>query len=172
MNNKPTYFRNSISLAFAAFALVAVAPVFAHGDGPHSKNRDAEISTELHAFGKQGDRRKVTRTIHIDMSDQMRFSPAAIRVKQGETIRFIVRNKGKLPHEMVVGTLEELKEHGELMKKFPDMEHDEPYMAHVKPGDQQEMIWQFTHAGDFYFGCLMPGHFDAGMIGKITVKKG
>jgi len=172
MNSKVKHCRHTIGLAFAALALICATPAFAHGDGHRSKDRDAEISDEQHAFGKQGNRKKVTRTIHIDMSDTMRFTPASIRIKPGETIRFIVRNKGKLRHEMVLGTLEELKEHGELMKKFPDMEHDEPYMAHVEPGGQQEMIWHFTNAGEFYFGCLMPGHFDAGMIGKITVKKG
>jgi uncharacterized cupredoxin-like copper-binding protein len=62
-----------------------------------------------------------------------------------------------------------LKEHGELMKKFPDMEHDEPYMAHVNPGEKEEIVWQFTKAGEFHYACLIPGHFEAGMVGKITV---
>jgi uncharacterized cupredoxin-like copper-binding protein len=73
-------------------------------------------------------------------------------------------------HEMVLGTLAELREHGELMKKFPDMEHDEPYMAHVKPGNTEDIVWQFTRPGEFYYACLIPGHFEAGMIGKIAVR--
>jgi uncharacterized cupredoxin-like copper-binding protein len=71
---------------------------------------------------------------------------------------------------MVLGTLPELKEHAELMKKFPDMEHDEPHMAHVKPGKSAQLVWQFTKAGEFHYGCLMPGHFEAGMVGKVIVK--
>ena len=58
---------------------------------------------------------------------------------------------------MVLGTPEELKEHAELMKKFPEMEHDEPHMAHVKPGKSGEIVWQFTKAGEFQFACLHPG---------------
>ncbi len=103
------------------------------------------------------------------MSDAMRFSPAEVRVKRGETIRFVVKNGGKVMHEMVIGNLAELKAHGEMMKKFPNMEHDEPYMAHVAPGKVQEITWTFTKAGEFHFGCLVPGHFDAGMIGRIVV---
>jgi uncharacterized cupredoxin-like copper-binding protein len=90
-------------------------------------------------------------------------------VKRGETIRFVVKNRGEAMHEMVIGTLAELKAHGDLMKKHPDMEHDQPYMAHVPPGKSRQITWTFTKAGEFHFGCLVPGHFDAGMIGRIVV---
>ncbi len=104
------------------------------------------------------------------MSDAMRFTPAAIDVKRGETIRFEVANSGKVMHEMVLGTLQDLKEHAEMMRKHPGMEHDEPYMAHVAPGKTAAIVWQFTKPGEFHYGCLVPGHFEAGMVGKITVR--
>jgi uncharacterized cupredoxin-like copper-binding protein len=59
-----------------------------------------------------------------------------------------------------------------MMRKHPGMEHDEPHMTHVSPGKAGEMGWQFTNAGEFFYGCLIPGHFEAGMIGKVTVTKG
>ena len=71
---------------------------------------------------------------------------------------------------MVIGTADELKKHAEQMRKFPEMEHEEAYMAHVKPGKSGEIVWQFTKAGEFQFACLIPGHFEAGMVGKVTVK--
>jgi uncharacterized cupredoxin-like copper-binding protein len=151
---------------------VAAPAVFAHGDATHGKPKTAApIATEEHAFGKQGDPKKITRTIAIDMNDMMRFNPTEITVRQGETIKFVVANKGKLMHEMVIGTMAELKEHGELMKKHPGMEHDEPYMSHVSPGNKAELVWQFTKEGEFHYACLVPGHFEAGMIGKIKVVK-
>ena len=52
------------------------------------------------------------------------------------------------------------------------MEHDEPYMAHVAAGKAETMVWKFTRLGDFFYGCLVPGHFPAGMVGKIIVTKG
>ncbi len=64
----------------------------------------------------------------------MRFTPAELEVTQGDTVRFVVRNSGKTMHEIVLGTMKELKDHAELMRKHPGMEHDEPYMAHVAPG--------------------------------------
>jgi uncharacterized cupredoxin-like copper-binding protein len=149
-------------------ALTLPALALAHGDGKKSAPR--KISSEEHAFGREGDATKVTRTIAVDMSDKMRFTPAQITVKRGDTVSFVVKNSGKVMHEMVIGTMKELKEHAELMKKHPNMEHDEPYMAHVKPGQSQRMAWQFTQPGEFYFGCLVPGHFEAGMVGKVIVK--
>ena len=110
------------------------------------------------------------RRVRVEMSDRMRFSPDTLEVKQGDTVRFVVRNSGKTMHEMVLGTMKELKDHAELMKKHPGMEHNEPYMAHVGPGKTAEFVWQFTKAGEFYFGCLIPGHFEAGMVGKIIVR--
>jgi uncharacterized cupredoxin-like copper-binding protein len=104
------------------------------------------------------------------MSDTMRFNPAQLVVRQGETVRFVVRNSGKTFHELVLGTLQQLQEHAELMRKHPGMEHDEPYMAHVAPGKTERIVWQFTKAGEFFYGCLVPGHFESGMIGKIAVR--
>ena len=111
------------------------------------------------------------RTIEVEMDDAMRFLPDVIRVKQGEVIRFTHHNTGKLMHEFVLGTQATLDEHAELMKKFPTMEHAEPYMAHVQPGEKMEMIWKFSKVGEFAFGCLILGHYDAGMKGTVIVEQ-
>jgi len=160
-----------LPVALLASTLAFATPsVFAHGDEHMSKDKmTASISIDEQEFGREGDPQRVTRTIAVAMNDTMRYTPSKIRVKQGETVKFIVTNKGKSLHEMVIGTMDELKAHGEMMKKNSGMEHDEAYMAHVKPGEKEEIVWQFTKAGDFNFGCLAPGHFEAGMIGAIHV---
>ena len=157
--------------AVAALGLLAGSTAWSHGDAPHKgKAEKKAISTEEKAFGREGDPKKVSRTVKIDMADTMRYSPAEITVKRGETVRFEAKNSGKIMHEIVFGTMKELKEHAELMKKHPGMEHDEPYMAHVAPGKTERVVWQFTKPGEFYYGCLIPGHFEAGMVGKVIVK--
>lgn len=122
------------------------------------------------AMGKPGDATKVTRTIAVDMTDNMRFSPAKIAVKKGETIKFVVKNSGRIKHEMVLGSVKELNEHAAMMKKMPGMEHADKNMVVVEPGKTGEIVWQFSKAGKFDFVCLQPGHFEAGMKGKIAVK--
>jgi uncharacterized cupredoxin-like copper-binding protein len=156
------------SLALALTLAVLPVAGLAHGDAPR-KAAAAQPMVETD-FGRTGDPRKAARTIRVDMSDRMRFSPDTIEVKPGDTVRLVVRNSGRTMHEMVLGTMKELRDHAELMKKHPGMEHDEPYMAHVGPGKTAEIVWQFTRAGEFYFGCLIPGHFEAGMVGKILVR--
>ena len=104
------------------------------------------------------------------MGDNMSFTPADIALKRGETVRFVVHNSGQVLHEMVLGTPQALKAHAAMMKKFPEMEHADANMAHVKPGKTGEIVWQFTRPGEFQFACLQPGHFEAGMVGKVTVK--
>jgi uncharacterized cupredoxin-like copper-binding protein len=111
----------------------------------------------------------VNRTVNVDMTDAMRFSPASIAVKQGETVRFVIKNSGQLKHEFVLGTEKELKDHYELMKKFPEMEHSDPNQVTVAAGKTGEVIWQFTRAGKVDFACLQPGHYDAGMKGMVNV---
>ena len=154
-----------VSAALAAFTNLA----HAHDDAKHEKKANRPISTDEKPFGREGNPRTMSRTINVDMNDQMRFTPSEVTVRQGETIRFRVKNSGKQMHEMVLGTMKDLKEHADMMKKHPGMEHDEPYMAHVAPGKTETLLWHFTKAGEFHYGCLVPGHFDAGMIGKVKV---
>jgi uncharacterized cupredoxin-like copper-binding protein len=159
-----------LSVLVAAAAVLA-SNAYAHTDKPHAEPKKFDASkVEDTPVGQQGDPKKVTRTIRVGMSDKMRFDPENITVKKGETIRFVVANKGAILHEMVLGTPQALKEHAELMKKHPGMEHDEPNIIHVKPGATGDIVWQFTKTGDFQFACLIPGHFEAGMVGKVAVK--
>jgi len=121
------------------------------------------------AAGKPGDPAKVSRTVPVEMDDNMRFTPSEISVKAGETIRFFVVNKGKIPHEMVIGSQAELDEHAEMMKKMPGMKHAEPNQINLEPGKRGGIVWTFDKAGTFAFACLVPGHKEAGMVGKIAV---
>lgn len=160
----------SSSSILLVLTLAAGNGAWAHGDATHKpQSAKKSISTEEKSFGREGHPGKTTRTITVTMSDRMRFSPDTIQIQQGETVQLVIRNRGKILHELVLGTMAELQEHAALMKKFPGMEHDEPHMAHVSPAKEQKIVWQFTRAGEFYFGCLIPGHFEAGMVGKINV---
>lgn len=141
-------------LAASSAASAAGAHAGGHGDSP---------------IGKPGVAAKVSRTIHVEMANGMRFKPSEIRVKKGETIRFVLKNTDGVKHEFSLGTQQELLEHYEVMKKFPDMEHDEPNKISLAPGKQGEVIWQFTKADAVNFACLHPGHFDAGMKGQVIV---
>jgi len=121
------------------------------------------------AIGEPGKAADAKRTVTVNMLDSMRFTPQSITVEQGETIKFIVKNSGKVKHEMVLGTEKELKEHYEVMKKNPEMEHADDNQITVQPGKSGEIIWRFTKAGKVNFACLQPGHYDAGMKGFVTV---
>ena len=161
---------NVFAFVVAIAALGVAGPAFPHGDKPTASKSIDYSKAEAQPFGIAADPRKANRTITIDMNDTMRFTPSELKIRQGDTVRFVVTNKGKVMHEMVLGTMDELKKHAELMKKHPGMEHDEPHMAHVASGKTGEMGWRFTQAGTFYYGCLIPGHFEAGMIGKVIVE--
>lgn len=150
-------------------AMLLSSAAWSHSEEAHEEAIDYS-DVEQHPFGKASDPKKATRTIEVDMHDTMRFTPAELTVKKGDTVRFSIRNSGQQLHEMVLGTEASLKEHAELMLKFPGMEHSEPYMAHVAVGSTGEIGWEFTSAGEFSYGCLVPGHYDAGMKGRIVVQ--
>lgn len=157
--------KRTLSLGLALWPFMATR-VWAHGD-PHAAK--AAVKKEQKPWGIAGDAKAVKRTIDIRMTDAMRFEPDRLTVRQGETVRLMIRNDGKMLHELVIGTKQELDEHAALMVKFPNMEHDEPYMAHVSPGKTGRMVWNFNRPGEFEFACLIAGHYQAGMVGKITV---
>ena len=141
---------------------------YSHGDETHAK-KAGPVKMEQKAWGIAGNTKAVTRTISVAMTDAMRFSPEKIDVKVGDTLKLVLKNDGKQMHEFVIGTKKELDDHAALMVKFPNMEHDEPYMAHVPPGKTGEIIWTFNKPGSFDFACLIAGHYQSGMVGKITV---
>jgi len=146
-----------------------ITNAMAHGEETHAKP-EIPAKKEQKDWGIAGDANKAKRSIKISMLDTMRFSPDKITVRQGETVKFIIKNTSTaLLHEFVIGTRKENEEHAALMLKFPTMEHSEPYMAHIGPGKSGEILWTFNRPGNFEFACLIAGHYQAGMIGNITV---
>jgi len=151
--------------AMATIAALLLSSGIASASGTHAGGHDDA------AIGEPGIATEATRTVAVDMADTMRFSPAQLTVKQGETVRFVLKNSGKTKHEFVLGSAKDLKEHYEVMKKFPEMEHAEANMVTLAPGQTGEVVWKFTKAGKVDFACLQPGHYDAGMKGQVMVTK-
>lgn len=154
-------FRLSFLLTVALGAAAVSSPRLADAGQPHGRN----------AIGVPGKASAKARLVEVSVGDEMRFTPAAIEVRRGETIRFVVRNRGRLKHEMVLGRIADLQAHAALMQKFPNMQHDEPNMVSIEPGASAEFRWQFSRAGVVDFACLVPGHYEAGMRGQVTVAR-
>jgi uncharacterized cupredoxin-like copper-binding protein len=123
--------------------------------------------------GEPGDPKKPARTVSVKMIEhgkKMLFEPAVVQARRGEQIRFVLSNAGTDDHEFVLATKAENRKHAEEMKKFPDMEHDDPNAKRLSPFNSGELVWKFTKRGEFEFACLIPGHLEAGMLGKVIVK--
>jgi uncharacterized cupredoxin-like copper-binding protein len=145
--------------AALATALIIAAPARAHeAHGSHG-----------YSAGEPGDPKQPSRTVEVLLSE-MEFTPANIEVKRGEQIRFVLRNAGKEDHEFLLATTAENLKHAAVMKKHPNMEHDEPNGARLAPNKTAELVWRFTKPGTFEYSCLIPDHRDYGMTGHVTVK--
>lgn len=155
---------NFFQALFLGAALAAFVSSPAVAGGKHAGGHD-----EWAKVGRPGDLKKASRTVEIGAHDTMRFNHAHFTVKRGETVRIVLHNLGQLPHELVLGEEKSLREHAELMRKFPDMEHADPNAVSAAPGKKGELVWQFTKPGTVHFACLHPGHYEAGMKGSITV---
>lgn len=119
--------------------------------------------------GKPGDPKKPARTITVLMRE-MEFKPSRIEVHRGEQIRFVLQNVGTESHEFVLATPGENREHEAVMKKFPNMEHDDPNAKRVPRSGSAELLWVFSKPGEFEFACLIPDHREYGMVGTVVVK--
>ena len=163
----------AIQFIAACALLVCATASFSHErtshHGDHGDHGHAAAAPQQQAWGIAGQAGKATRTITLRMTDDMRFTPSHFSVKQGETVRLRVENKGQVLHEVVLGTQASLDEHAAMMRQHPDMEHGEAHMAHVKPGRKDDLVWHFNRTGSFDFACLVAGHFEAGMRGSFTV---
>lgn len=162
---RPAIFVASVILGLAASGTALAGPGHKPGEG-HGRVTEA-------AYGAPGDPKKPARVIHVTMREadgKMLFVPDKIEVRRGEQIRFMLRNNGELDHEIVLATLEENLKHAEEMRKNPDMEHDDPNAKRLGPKKTGEILWRFTKVGEFDFSCLIPGHRESGMFGKVIVK--
>ncbi|CAN7517269.1 cupredoxin family protein [Phyllobacterium sp. LjRoot231] len=152
-------------LAFALMAAFAVTPAVAAGN--HAGGHD------VMEIGKPGTKAAAKRTVTISMKEKadgaMVFEPAVLKVKEGETIRLKFNNTGDTDHEFVMDRQDGILEHKALMQKFPEMEHADPNSIRLAAGAKGEIIWTFSKAGEISFACLIPGHYESGMKGDITV---
>lgn len=154
-------------LGFLLAALVGISGAsLAAGSHEHGTHDGQATGDEM--IGQPGNTAEVDRTLDVETNDDMRFTPERIEVRAGETIRFSVRNTGQLDHEMVIGQMDELRAHAKEMRDNAHMNHDEPNMAQPAPKETGEIVWHFTRPGTVDFACLIPGHFEAGMQGKIV----
>lgn len=152
----------------AAIALAAGVPALHAAPGAPGHSHDAGFSA-----GEPGNPKQPARIVLVTMREgdgKMMFIPARVEVKRGEQIKFMLRNSGELDHEFVLASREENEKHAEEMRKNPDMEHDDPNAKRLKPKKTSDIVWRFTKRGIFEFGCLIPGHREAGMIGTVVVK--
>ncbi|NTF22705.1 copper oxidase [Agrobacterium rubi] len=127
------------------------------------------------AVGEPGKKAEATQTIRVSMKEtadgKMIFTPNTFKVRKGQTVVFAIKNAGELDHEFVLDQEEKVMEHKAVMEKSPDMEHDDPNAIRLAAGKSGEIIWKFTNDGTFKIACLVPGHYDAGMHGDVTVAK-
>lgn len=154
-----------LALALAALALPgALCAEGMHGDG----QGHAAMAIGAPAEGA------ADRTIEIRMSERedgaMIFEPAALNVSAGETVRLKITNDGETEHEFVMDTMAMIQEHKALMERSPEMDHDDPNAVRLDPGETGEILWTFGKAGRFEFACLLPGHYESGMHGSLTVE--
>lgn len=163
----------TVNTAKAVASLLIAAAVFASGAafaGPGAKGHSHD---QGFSAGEPGDPKKPARIIQVTMNEgdgKMMFLPDRLEIKRGEQIKFILRNNGLLDHEFILATTPENVKHAEEMKKNPEMEHDDPNAKRLAPKKTNEIVWKFTKAGQFEYGCLIPGHREAGMIGTVLVK--
>ena len=153
-----------------------------HNHGQAQKKEDMHSGHEMQG-GMPGDPAKVSRTILVIAKDT-EFDLKKIQVMDGETIRFVIRNKGELLHEFTIGSHEMQRQHqAEMMKMMdeghmtatkmmPGMKHSHGNSAMIEPGKQAEVVWMFHKGTTVEFGCNIPGHYEAGMKGEFKVRGG
>ena len=126
-----------------------------------------------HGAGEPAPAEAATSTVRVEMSDaggRMRFQPDRLEVKRGAVVKFVVHNAGAATHEFVLGARADNAAHARMMARMPDMRHDEPDAKTLNAGQTATLVWRFTRGGEFEYACLLPGHYEAGMHGAVTVK--
>ena len=156
---------NIIATLIATLALGTTAFAAGQHDGGHDE----------YAIGLKGEKAKAKRTLNISMREtedgKMLIEPKVLMFRKGETVVLNFTNKGKVDHEFVMDTEDNVQKHKVVMLKNPDMVHADDNSLRLTPGEKGQIIWTFAKDGKYSFACLIPGHYEAGMHGKISVNK-
>ena len=168
-------------LAMALLPLTAIAGGghHGHGDMHDDKNEMKSMMTESHGHdenahksgvGQAGDEAAITKTVQVSLLDTMRFefSPK-LSLEQGDVVKFVVTNNGKIKHEFSIGSESEQLEHRSMMRSMPNMTHQDANTVTVDPGQTMTLIWQFNGTEDPIFACNIPGHAEAGMVKRVKL---
>jgi Cu+-exporting ATPase len=112
------------------------------------------------------------RSIAIEATDQLRFDPSTVDVREGETVAFTITNSGSVEHEFVIGDAQVQAAHEAEMAPggMNKMNEDEGNAVSIPPGKTATLIYTFDQPGTLLYGCHVAGHYAAGMEGTITVE--
>ncbi|WP_109792165.1 cupredoxin domain-containing protein [Minwuia thermotolerans] len=150
-----------------------------HGHGEHGKG-------ERRSIGHAGDPANADRTVEITMLDNS-FEPEKLTIEEGQTVRFVVTNKGELVHEFNIATAAMHSSHqAEMMEMMQKgvlgadrihhdkmgehgMRHDHANSILLEPGESGEVVWTFDTDAELEFACNVPGHYESGMKGPIRL---
>ncbi len=146
-------------------------------------------SASMNMIGEKGDPNKIDRIVNIKMYDNY-YEPNLVKIKKGETIKFIVENLGEMVHEYNIGTKEMHIKHQPEMQKLVDHEillvdkidrvkmkkmskmdhslgHSHSNSIMLEPKTSGEIIWKFSKDINLEMACNIPGHYESGMLGKL-----
>lgn len=124
---------------------------------------------KVFAFGQPGNEKSVSRTVQIDIHDDAGFSPRSLKLRPGETVRFVVRNLGNVKHEFRIGDPEYQRAHEDMVRSMPGMEHDDPNAIVVAPGDTGWIIWEFGGGPVVELACHLSGQYQSGKVTSISI---
>lgn len=168
---KNTVVGASVAALLATPLVAAVGHSEGHGDNHGDRHGDGHA--EMMQVGQPGKSSDVGRTVKVSMKEtddgDMIFEPSNLSFKKGQTIRFVIKNRGELEHEFILDTVERNQIHKDVMASG-NKTHNSVNAVTLEPGEKGEIIWTFTNDGNFEFACLIPGHYESGMFGNVAVQ--
>lgn len=169
----PAALASALVLSGYVAAMAAGQAGHGHAQGHAPQGHAAGDAHAAFSAGEPGNPKRPARVIQVTMREgdgKMLFVPDRVEVKRGEQVKFVLRNSGALEHEFVLATTEENLKHADAMAKDSQMPHDDANAKRVAPAKVSEIVWKFTKPGQFEYGCLIPGHREAGMTGIVVVR--
>jgi uncharacterized cupredoxin-like copper-binding protein len=171
----------ALVIGVTSLTILSVAAVACGSSGSTDQDEKSATGTAGTMTGAAEAMTEATGETVVVEASEFKFAPSTIRIPAGKPVKVVLNNGGNIEHEILIRDLSvkivatetshDMHSAGEAgMRAMSEHVKAGRFHVHAGPGGEASEVMQADAAGTYDFACEIPGHKEAGMVGRIEVQ--